>query len=105
MNDLLLLTTVWNIAFVMIVNREDLHAGPFQAMLTNKTQNKFRSANRQRISAQEAMIKLQRRQAQEATSAVTEDLVKVGLYGLIQVAFIYSSWFMEDGSCMLRNVL
>ena len=72
--------------------------------MTNKTQNKFRGARRQRISAKEAIIKLRRRGGQRGTSAVREDRVKVGLFGLIQVAFIFSSWYMEDGSCILKNV-
>ena len=72
--------------------------------MTNKTGNRFRDRKKKRNSAKEAMMKLQRRQVEGDIPATREDLVKVGLLGLIQVAFIYNSWYMEDGSCILENV-
>ena len=73
--------------------------------MTNKTQNKFRDAKQgKRLSAMEAMMRFQQRRSETFSSSGRYDSVKIGLYALLQVAFIYSTWYMDDGSNIMDNV-
>ena len=70
--------------------------------MTNKTQNKFRDlGSKKRLSAMEAMMRYQLRKSEITASSGLEDDIKIGLFALMQVAFIYSSYYMEDRSSIL----
>ena len=72
-------------------------------IMTNKTQNMFREGKK-RISAKEAMIRLHRRGAKINASGAKKDILNQGLYGMMQVLFIYCTWYMEDGSSIMENI-
>ena len=74
--------------------------------MTNKTQNNFRDPRSgRRISAMEAMKRFQQRKSDTFLSSGRYDRVKVGLFALLQIDFIYSSWYMEDYSSILKNIV
>ena len=73
-------------------------------VMTNKTQNMFREGKK-RLSAKEQMIKFQQRKCDGTFSNGRNDRVQLGLYGLLQVTFIYCTYYMEDGSSILDNIV
>ena len=74
-------------------------------VMTNKTQNRFRDLNsKKRLSAKEAMKHYQQRKSVITSTSGLKDYVKIGLFALMQVAYIYSSYYMEDRSNILDNV-
>ena len=57
-------------------------------IMTNKSQNKFRDG-KIRLTAKEQMIKFQQRKLSDGSQTGKEDKVKIGLYCLLQVTYIY----------------
>ena len=73
--------------------------------MTNKTQNRFRDlSTKKRLSAMEAMMHYQQRKTEITASSGLKDCVKIGLFSLMQVAWIYSSYYMEDSSSKLDTI-
>ena len=71
--------------------------------MTNKTQNAFR-LNKKRLSSKEKLINFHQRKCEKLSNTGREELVKKGLYGLLQVAYIYCTWYMDDRSDILQNL-
>ena len=72
-------------------------------IMTNKKHNMFRDGKK-RLSAKEAMVASHRRLYKVNESSIKTDEVKVGIYGMMQVIFIYNTWYMEDKTSILDNI-